>query len=118
MASCPKICTGDLKHPVEVQRNTPVDDEAGGYDESWATIETIYCKIKQKSGNEAFQQQNIRAISTHSFWTRYGSSVVEEDRLLYRGDFYNVRNVENIDERDMWLKIDAEKGVVDAGQPS
>jgi len=113
--ACPNYCTGDLKHPVVIERGTDIDDGSGGTYAEWAVVETVYCAIKQKSGAEKFQQQDIRTVKTKSFITRYGADVTELDRLVFNGQYYNVRSVEDIDERNMWLEIIAEVGVVDRG---
>ena len=112
---CQSYCTGEMKHQVTVERGTTSDDDCGRRTTTWIPVDNIFCAIKQKSGSEKFAQDTIRTVKMKSFITRYGVDIVESDRLLFNGQYYNIKTINNVAERDIWLEIDAEQGVVDRG---
>ena len=105
-------CSGDLKHPVTVERETQVDDGAGGFTSSWATLATVWCAIENPNGRERMEDQRLISETNKVFICRYRTDIQTTDRINWRGVLYNIRWIRNIDERDTWLRIMADGGVV------
>ncbi len=106
----PKLCSKMLKEPVELQSLSIVGDGFGGQDKTWTSMGTLWCMMKQSSGNEGVEAGRLEAKTTVKFTTHYRSDVTATDRLIYQGVNYNIRNVENIDFGDVWMVLTADSG--------
>jgi SPP1 family predicted phage head-tail adaptor len=109
-----KLCSADLRNPVEIQRSTSEDDGAGGSIVRWDAIGTIWCAIKDLSGGEALEQGRVIVKTTTRFTCRYWEDVAATDRLAFDGLIYAIRFVNNEDFRDVATIIEAESGVPDS----
>jgi SPP1 family predicted phage head-tail adaptor len=100
---------------IEIQRFTSVPNGIGGYIETWATYLADYDGIiDQLSGNEILSADKISPNSTHIL-IGVVADIKEDDRVLYNGKIYNVKNVDNPMNMDRHLEILLEyKGVQDA----
>lgn len=108
------LCSGDLRYPVQLQRATRADDGYGGTaDPVWSSLDTIWCKIKEKAGREKFIRDRVESQAHVVFWARYRDDVLETDRLYFNGKAYNIRWINNLNMEDEWLEILTERGVVD-----
>lgn len=113
MAKCCELTISELKHYVTVEQKTLTPDNVGGAEASWSERLSFWCAIKQLS---AFEVQKYGALQNevlYSFKARYAdaSTIVPTDRLVFRGENYNIRTIENVDLLDTVIKIVAERGV-------
>lgn len=106
---------GDMRHRVAVQSNTPTNS-FGVLTDSWATIETVYSSVRTLSGQEVINASQNEGIYTHEFVMRYRDDLGNADtemlnkyRLLFRGDIFDVRSVDNVDFRDQFIIVKAER---------
>lgn len=104
-------CSKDFRFLVTVERLTEADDGYGGVTASWATHTTLYCMIEDGGESETNVAGRIQLTSSVAFTTRYHSDVLETDRLLYDGVYYNIRGIENPNRRNKYLIITTEAGV-------
>jgi head-tail adaptor len=58
---------------------------------------------------ERFDRVNASAM--YLFVIRYRTDVEESDRILWKGEFYNIRYIAQGTGRALYLEIDAERGV-------
>lgn len=109
-----KICISSLRTPVEVQSPVRADDGYGGRsNSSWSRKMTVFCKVQHGTGSEPFRQDRLISQGVTKVTTRYTSEICETDRLVINGMPYNIRFIRNIEERNRFLEIVCEKGVVD-----
>ena len=109
--NCCGITPGMLTRRISIERLTTTPDALGGFAESWAAIAMPYAHIKPMSGRELVNADKLDALAVSRFVIRYRSDLRESDRVNYRGTRYNIRSIVNINERDEWLEITAERGV-------
>ena len=106
---------GDMRHRVAIQSAT-ASNSYGVITETWETIETVYASVRMLSGREAEDANKPEAVYTHEFVMRYRDDLGNADtkmlnkyRLLFRGDLFDVRSVDNVDFRDAMMIVKTER---------
>ena len=108
---CCQVQIADLRHLIVYQDEINSDDSAGGTDINFITKFPLYAKIEQMSASEIFRYQKLQYKATHKFTVRYDSSIIPTGRFVFETIFYNIRSINDLEERNIWLVIIAEKGV-------
>ena len=106
--------SGQLDQRITLQSFTSVPDGAGGATETWedyATDASPWASVKARFGREQTTDGQVRASGMTTFTIRNRSDVSENDRIIWNGDAYNIRSVLRMGERELYLQIDAERGV-------
>lgn len=109
-----KICTGDLNRPIKVQVRTltekPLSDP--DYDEVFTDVVTVWAAIETARGHSSFNdigltREGSTIVFTHKLFIRYSSSftVTSEDWVEFDGIKYDIRSVENLEERNEFLAL-------------
>lgn len=107
---CSKIKIGELRHRITIEVNTRTPDGQGGYTQSWATHATVWAKIKQLSQSERMIAQKMDNPATHRFTCRYVAGVKGDMRITYQSREFNIARINNLDENNAFLEIDAVEG--------
>lgn len=105
---------GNLDQRITFQRNTPASDGAGGSTQSWAnfaTVPTVWANVKAKAGREGLDEGRTNATFVVQFTIRNRSDVTELDRIIWGGVAYNIRGIRREGSRELYLVIEAERGV-------
>ena len=105
---------GDFRHPVTVQRETDTDDGSGGQNATWSNYCTIYCEIEHTTATETSGDKfpgRVRTEEMQTFRSWWRDDLTTEDRLNWDGVLWNIRHVEDIDQRHKYMEIVAERGV-------
>jgi len=113
VSKCCDITSGMLKEPVTFQRETLTADGSGGTTSAWATIAGAPTRgmVKAISGSERWASARVEANASWRVTVRYFAGLSERDRVVIRGEAYNVRFVNNLELADKWLVIDLSAGV-------
>jgi len=99
---------------VTFQAETRTVDNMGGATEAWADVATnptVWAHVRPARGAEELSAQRVDAAAMYVFMVRNRSDIVEGNRILWRGDYYNIRFIERRGERPLYLYIHAERGV-------
>ena len=107
---CGLVSPGALREPVAFQARTRTGTGDGGYTEGWATYRSTQAHVKAASGREVWAGDRVDARSMWKVTCRYFPGLQESDRLVIRGEAYNIRHVDNVELRNRWLVITAEQG--------
>jgi SPP1 family predicted phage head-tail adaptor len=103
-----KVCSlGCVKMDkrLVIQSISRTSDDQGGYTESWATLATVWGQLKPVKGYERFQlQQNMTPV-THDAIIRYRDDVTTRNRITYDSRTFHIKEVLNVDEANVYLKI-------------
>lgn len=109
-----RICAGDLRHRIEVQRPSTTDDDHGGQRRRlWTTVATLSAKADMGGADEVEAHGRIETRQTWTFTTRFIGGTARpaaQDRIVWNGMAYGVRSVENVQGRNQWLVIVATLG--------
>ena len=105
---------GQADQRVTFQRATDAADGVGGTTQTWANFAatpTVWAKVTPRVGREAMEEGRMNAALLATFTVRYRSDVTELDRIVWRGEAWNIRRIMRKSGRNLWLEIDAERGV-------
>ncbi len=104
----------DLDQRITFQRFSEAADGIGGVERAWANLTatpTVWAKVTPRIGKEAMDGGRMNASAMATFTVRYRDDITELDRLLWRGEAWNIRRVMRVTQRNLYLEIDAERGV-------
>lgn len=104
------INAGDLRHKVAVQEEVTVSDGAGGSTLSWNTVFEPWAAINPASSFERNVAMQLSNPITHKITMRYDSRIDAKKRIMFDGREFNIVEVLNVEERNIWLKIKAVEG--------
>lgn len=110
MGCKPKICIGDLRHAITIERRTLLAAAPGTAEAqySYAVVLSPRAAIKTKAGVNEFSRVEINGQKvTHVITIRHTAIAFDiRDRVRDgKGNLYAILAIENIDERDDWLRL-------------
>lgn len=114
-----RIFSGQLREKIKIQRRSSVSDGAGNFVSDWADLYTgIPARVVPLRGGESIISAKLHGTAIVEVHVRYSSdmaSVTTDDRIVDErsGVSYNIRLIENQDERRRYLSFMAERGVND-----
>ena len=106
--------SGQLDQRVTFQSETKTDDGGGGETSVWANISTdptVWASVTTTGGGEGFSEERTNATSMAEFVIRNRGDLSEAMRILWDGEAYNIRHIDRMGSREMYLTINAERGV-------
>jgi hypothetical protein len=123
MASCPKIsksksrvCVGDLGSRIELlRRSITAPTNNVDYSEDFESLGFVYASVDTgagvNSGYRDFDGVGQNEQATHAFYIRYNPTLElsSQDWINYKGDYYTMLSIDNMNEEDRFLKIRAIK---------
>jgi SPP1 family predicted phage head-tail adaptor len=111
------IRSGSLTRPVDVQTRSTTRDSFGGQVSNWTTVKRVYAEVEALTGNERIAAQSVASEVSHRFTVRYDSTLWADPktaatyRLVYRGRFFNIDAMLNVDESDRTVELLASEGL-------
>jgi len=96
---------GKLRHRIELQSFTTVNDSYGQGTKTWTTYTvngTVYAQIVPLQGRELLQAQQISAKVNHRIRIRYHSAVENEHRILFGVRIFEINAIVNFEERNIY----------------
>ena len=104
---------GSMRERITVQVEARTADGSGGFTKAYSTDFTTMAYVKPLRGQEPFLQGQLTETVIFDFIIRYRSdkSVDPTKRILYNSKIYNITSAINLDERNRYIVIRAEKGV-------
>jgi len=103
---------GEMDERITLQTLTESQGSAGGVEESYSDLATVWAKVKRTTGNEDFSSAQWHDDQTWTFIIRYSSdvdSVSEGDRIVLGSETYNIRSIERMGLRKEALRIKAQR---------
>lgn len=102
---------GDLSERITIEQEVRVADAYGGADSSWSTLATVWALVQAERGGERSQVAEIEAPAMFRFTIRRRTDVTEAMRINWGGALYNIRTVQSVPARELYMQILAERGV-------
>ena len=87
---------GKLDRRITIQDKTEVIDDYGQRTLTWATHLTVWADFTQKDGMEKIDSENRSTKRMTIFKTRYHSTITNEMRVLYDGEYYKIEDIKEI----------------------
>jgi SPP1 family predicted phage head-tail adaptor len=100
---------GQLRHRVNVLRNTETGDGRGGSSSAWANVATVWAEVAPMQGRELFAAQQVNALTSHKITMRYFAGLTAADRIQFGSRSFNIRQVINVEEVNRWHELIAEE---------
>lgn len=103
-----------LDQRVTFQKKQKVSDGAGGNVETWvdiASTPTVWASVVTLSGAEGVDEGGTVATGEQMITIRFRDDLNEKNRIVWRGEYYNIRTIYRRGTRQHYLKIKAERGV-------
>lgn len=103
------IAAGALDQTVVIESLTVSQDSYGGPVETWATFATVRARAVSQKGDEGFAAARVNARRTVKFQLRWLAGVEPTMRLTWRGDVYDIADVDETLRRsgELWLTATA-----------
>lgn len=104
-----QIYVGQMNEQIKLQDRaitTPVDDGVD-YGEEFTNDNVVWAWMQTVRGRTEFDSTNIERVVTHEVAIRFVEGITAETWYEFKGEMYDIINVENIDERDEFLMFDA-----------
>ena len=98
---------GRLDRRIVIQELTSTADEYNQPIPTWATLATVWASVKDTSGGEGYQADQLTATRNTVFTIRFRSDVRETMRILYNYRYYNIRAIKYPD-RSRSMELTAE----------
>lgn len=109
-----KICVGALRYRISIN-----DRDAQGltstdtaHSETFTLFKTVKASVETKPARTVLQTWDgvvidPDLITTHVFMTRFLAGINTEQYITFKGNNYKILKAENIDEANLWLKLNA-----------
>lgn len=104
-----------LRHPVEIQKRTPVQDSSTGeITHAWTKLAATWASVEPLSAREFIAAQAGQSQITARIVIRYRDDVDATMRILFRGKIYNIHGVlPDADSGLEYLTLPVSEGVND-----
>tara|TARA_R110000782_G_scaffold123030_3_gene214447 strand:+ start:550 stop:918 length:369 start_codon:yes stop_codon:yes gene_type:complete len=87
------------------------DDGQGGFTATWATFANITGFVKIDNGNKGQLDDHIKSDYMRKFSFQYVAGLKDDMRILYDGDYYNIKSINSTQDSVIWINVMAEKAV-------
>lgn len=108
------MAIGRLDQRITFQSYTTVSDGAGGQEKTWAdlaSVPSVWAQVLPGGGGERFEEDRDNARQVVVFRVRTRTDITEAMRVVWRGVNYNIRSLPDLGTRDLYMRIEAERGV-------
>lgn len=102
---------GQLDQRLTIQRESNTSDGMGGDTVEWCKVQNVWANVSPASGNEKEFGGQLTGEYTNVFTIRNNKTILDSDRIVWDGDFYNIRAIAKEGGRKLYLVIAAERGV-------
>lgn len=103
------IRAGKLRNVITVQRANAIIDEAGTPVITWADLVELRAEILEQRDSESIGNQGASDRRLVDFKTWYRADLTNADRILFKGEPLNIRQVEpDAHFRTMIIKTESE----------
>ena len=87
---------GRLNRRITIQEPTESQGTTGQAVPSWATYRTVWAEVKQRTGKESFDADQMVAETNTIFKIRYLTGLTRKMRISYGGDYYGIESIAEI----------------------
>ncbi|MFA5715840.1 MAG: phage head closure protein [Candidatus Paceibacterota bacterium] len=99
---------GDLRSRIIIEEATYTDNGFGGKITTWTTLATVWAKVEHLSGRELQIAQLISPNILYEITIRYRSDMSTQYRIYYSGQYFNIRDIKDLDNMHKWLYLKCE----------
>ena len=114
MARCQKIqirkrqvCIGNMRDRIVLNTRSikaPSFDTVD-FDETFVATKTVFAGVETQTGKTFFDGVETETPISHIIYIRFDSSVTAETWITFKSRRFDILKVENLDERDEYMKL-------------
>lgn len=101
------ITVGKLNKRITFIERGEILDEMGQAKQGFKDYKTVWATVKALRGGEYYEAQKIRPEMTYKVTTRYHAGITNDMRIRYNGKMLEILTVDNVDEANTMLEIQA-----------
>ena len=101
---------GELDQRVMIQAENKTADGIGGNSSEWVDVKEVWAKARSGGGSEKEENDALMASATVTFIIR-NRAITEQNRIIWNGQNYNIRKINKLGSRKLYLSIESERGV-------
>lgn len=102
---------GELDQRIKIMRGVDTPDGYGGNTVVFTEVNEIWALVRPLSGREVTDYDRVNAESRYLFVVRYPIDIQDSDRIDWDGEGYNIRFRKKPKGRELYMQIEAERGV-------
>lgn len=86
---------GKMRDKIDVQNVTRTKSATGFISEAWSTVASVWTFVETKinQSNESIIDGKNTAKNTAEFTIRKLDTITEESRIIWNGNYYQVKNI-------------------------
>ena len=86
-------------------------DGQGGFTVAWSTFATVTGFVKIDSGREGELDDHIKSEYSRKFSFEFVTGLQNDMRILYNGDYYNIRSINSVQDSTIWIDVMGDKDI-------
>jgi SPP1 family predicted phage head-tail adaptor len=90
---------------------TKIPDGQGGFTVTWSNFANVTGFVKIDSGREGELDDHIKSQYSRKFSFEFIAGLTNDMRILYDGDYYNVRSINSVQDSTIWIDVLADKDI-------
>lgn len=98
---------GNMRERITLQRLERIPDGAGGSEETFVDVATVWARVEPVKSAEQFMAGGIQGIDDLLVHIRHRDDVNQLWRMIWRDRQLSITGIRNLDERRQFLTIDA-----------
>jgi len=96
---------GELRHRIVIENLVLVDDNQGGFSETWQVFATVWAKIKPALKDERFYANKIEFQSIQEITIRHLDGLLDTMRIIFNGRIFQIKSSENLQEQEFYILL-------------
>ena len=107
------MSAGQRNKRVTFQRKIKAPDGGGGIGPGWTDLMKVSARFRPERGRERVESGRVSAELTGVLTLRSSAktrAITEADRVVIKGVPYQIRSIDNPDQRDRDLEMTVERG--------
>ena len=98
---------GEMDELIEIQGIVQTNNE-GSLSEAYTVVRTVWAKMISAKGNEAIQSAQLKSKRIMRLMIRYTGDITTKHRILWRGEYYYITEIDRTARRQGYLYFTAE----------
>lgn len=101
---------GILRHVITIQQATSSISDSGAVTNSWADVCTLRAQVEPQGGSEVLLAGVYTPQATFYVTARFWPGLDTSMRVNFKGRLFNILNIENYQERNIWMSLLVQEG--------
>lgn len=104
------IESSKLRQRITVQRKEMTRDGFGDPAVSWVDVATLWAEVVDRSGKQVYETEQQIDTAYTRIRIRYRNDIMPQMRVVYRGEFYEIQAVLDINGHSDFIELTCQRG--------